>query len=406
MRVARHEFEGARLLVEGQPDAHLLARGVLDRVRDRLLDEAVDRGPLECPAAVEHLGADRVEVAQLDGVPALGDEAVDVGIDDGALIVAAEHGEDLAEFDARTACAVGDEARVLPHLLRVEVLADGQSAGVHGDDGEVVGERIVHVAGDAAAHLVDGAVLSGTFAQQGLGGGVDEALFAGTPDDADDDEHGEHGAVDEEEREFEGADGLRSEDVGRRLGGHGGGEAHEVEGPAAPGRERDEDEGGREGAEDADGADEDPGDPHGDRNPAAGSALQGFDGAVGGEEILPAVAAGGEELAQLLGREDLRPQLSARDPAAVADQDDRQAGEGDETEADVEEEFGAECAGFGTGVLGLRPFGPDDDDEHEHADESGDACPEEGMHEGAAAGARCHTSTLPGQRRRRCRPKG
>src|SRR5699024_1033601 len=85
-----------------------------------------------------------------------------------------------------------------------------------------------------------------------------------------DDEHGEGGAVDEEQRQFEGADGLRGQHVRRGLRGDGGGEADEVEGPAAPGRERDEDDGGGGGAEGADGAEEDPGEPDRDRHPASG----------------------------------------------------------------------------------------------------------------------------------------
>src|SRR5699024_5919739 len=151
----------------------------------------------------------------------------------------------------------------------------------------------------------------------------------------DDDEHGEGGAVDEEQRQFEGADGLRGQHVRRGLRGDGGGEADEVEGPAAPGRERDEDDGGGGGAEGADGAEEDSGEPDRDRHPAPGSALEGFDRTDGGEELLPATAAAREVLTQLLRGQDLRVQLSTRDPPPVADENERQRSE--------ERRVGKEC---------------------------------------------------------------
>src|SRR5699024_4570526 len=137
---------------------------------------------------------------------------------------------------------------------------------------------------------------------------------------SDDDEHGEDSAGDEEQRQFEGADGLRGQHVRRGLRGDGGREADEVEGPAAPGRERDEDDGGRGGAEGADGAEEDSGESDRDRHPASGPALEGFDRTVGGEELLPAMAAGRKVLTQLLRGQDLRVQLPARDPAPVAEE--------------------------------------------------------------------------------------
>src|SRR5699024_2517747 len=182
---------------------------------------------------------------------------------------------------------------------------------------------------DAAANLGDGAILAGPFAQQGLRGGVDESLFTGAADDADDDEHGEDGAGGEEQRQCEGADGRRGAQERRGLRGEGGGGAAEGRGPAAPGGERDEDGGGGGGAEGADGAEEDSGEPDRDRDPASGPALEGFDRTVGGEELLPAMAVGRQVLTQLLRGQDLRVQLPARDPAPVAEENEGQADEGE-----------------------------------------------------------------------------
>src|SRR5699024_3414909 len=145
----------------------------------------------------------------------------------------------------------------------------------------------------------------------GLRGGIDELLLPGAADDADDDEHREECAGDEEQRQFEGADGRRGQHVRRGVRSEGGGVADAVEGPAASGRERDEDDGGGGGAEGADGAEEDSGEFDRDRHPASGSALEGFDRTVGGEELLPATAAGRKVLTQLLRGQDLRAQLLA-----------------------------------------------------------------------------------------------
>ncbi len=159
MRIAGDELEVAVRLVEADLDRHLLARGMLDGIRDRLLDEAVDRRLLECPAPVEDCGGHRFEVAQLGGVASGRNETVDVGVDDRALVIAAQHGQHLPEFDAGATGGIGDEAGAFANFVRGEVLPHGQGAGIHGDDRQVVGQRIVHIAGDAAAHFGDGAVL-------------------------------------------------------------------------------------------------------------------------------------------------------------------------------------------------------------------------------------------------------
>ena len=117
------------------------------------------------------------------------------------------------------------------------------------------------------------------------------------------------------------------------------------------------------------------------------------------------MAGDGEELAQLLCGQDLRAQLFARNPSSVEDEDDGQTDEGNEPEDDVYEDLGTESVRLGTGGIRVRPLFADHDEEQEHADDRGDACPEEGSCERAAGGARSHASSLPGRELGGCRPK-
>ena len=107
------------------------------------------------------------------------------------------------------------------------------------------------------------------------------------------------------------------------------------------------------------------------------------------------MAGDGEELAQLLRGEHFRAQLFARHSASIEEEDDGQTDEGNEPEGDVHEDLGTERSRPVARILGCRPLVSDDDDEQEHADDDGDACPEEGMRERTADGARSHPSSLP-----------
>ena len=71
---------------------------------------------------MERRGGHGFEVAQLGGVAPGRDEAVDVGVDDRALIVAAQHRQHLAEFDTGATGRIGDEAGAFADFVGVEVL--------------------------------------------------------------------------------------------------------------------------------------------------------------------------------------------------------------------------------------------------------------------------------------------
>jgi hypothetical protein len=160
------------------------------------------------------------------------------------------------------------------------------------------------------------------------------------------------------------------------------------------------------GAEGADGAEEDSGEPDRDRHPASGSALEGFDRTVGGEELLPATAAAREVLTQLLRGQDLRVQLPTRDPPPVADENERQADEGEHAQADVQIQLRTQRADICSGGGDIRPFGGDDGQEQQHPEEQGDAGPDESPDDRMAVGARGHGSTLPARDGRDRHPKG
>ena len=124
----------------------------------QLLYSAQDRVPAAGVGGLEglHPGPGQVQIDLLAGLPFMGEDLLDVGPGGAGAVartVVVQDGEDLAQLASGVSRQGVDAARDLADTPYIQVGAGLERAGVEGDQGEAVGEGVVHLAGDAGALL-------------------------------------------------------------------------------------------------------------------------------------------------------------------------------------------------------------------------------------------------------------
>lgn len=197
-------------------DAGLVTR-VLEGVGEGLLDDAVD-GQLDTAVQGVQLAAGAVDDLGTGGADP-GAQGVDVrdarlGAElgpGGGLGLLAQHAEHAAQFAQRLASGVPDEQQGLLAAFRCEVGRVRATVGEGDDDGEVVADDVVHLAGDPGAFGGGGqfAALVAFDLQAGRAVAQDGELGAPDPYGQTERDRRCEGAEQEEQRVQDGHHGLQ-----------------------------------------------------------------------------------------------------------------------------------------------------------------------------------------------------
>ena len=161
-------------------------------VGEQLLDGAQDRVSAAGVGGLEEIrpGPGQVQFDLLAGLPLPGQDVLDIGPGGAGAVsgtVVMQDSEDLAQLASGVGGEGVDAARDLADAAQIQVGAGLKRAGVEGDQGEAVGEGVVHLAGDAGAFLGaalgDARLLRGAD-EAGLAGGRAQQLLTGLQVDA------------------------------------------------------------------------------------------------------------------------------------------------------------------------------------------------------------------------------
>lgn len=159
-------------------EPHHAAGPVAASVGEQLLNGAQNRVSTAGVGGLEGLrpGLGQVQFDLLAGLPLPGQDVPDIGPGGAGAVsgtVVVQDGEDLAQLASGVGGEGVDTARDPADAAQIQVGTGLERAGMQGDQGEAVGEGVVHLAGDTGAFL--GAALG----DARLLRGADEAGLAG-----------------------------------------------------------------------------------------------------------------------------------------------------------------------------------------------------------------------------------